>query len=233
MTGLQQARKCNVCERPMLLGQKERHLMCSPLMTCCDTPEDLVPDKVKHAKQHAEVGTTDDTYYKQWVAENVTPIIGDKPAERQGRLLDERDHKYLPSPGYEIWKANKPWLTPGYLSYLRSSEWKKRRKQALEWAGYQCQHCGDVSVGLHAHHVNYERLGEELQRDLLVLCEMCHDAEHRRLDAEREAQWEEDRYDARVVGYATKRWGEDWAAWHDWDEVYEQFEQFIERQGDE
>lgn len=47
--------KCSVCGLPMVCGQKVRHGICSPLMPCCDARVDLVPDKAKHAKQHAEI----------------------------------------------------------------------------------------------------------------------------------------------------------------------------------
>lgn len=46
---------CNVCGRPMIVGQKLRHGVCSPPLACCGWPEDLVGDRAKHAAQHAEV----------------------------------------------------------------------------------------------------------------------------------------------------------------------------------
>ena len=47
--------RCAVCGLPMICGQKDRHGVCSPKLTCCGAYSDLVPDLVKHAKQHAEL----------------------------------------------------------------------------------------------------------------------------------------------------------------------------------
>lgn len=35
---------------------------------------------------------------------------------------------------------------------------------------------GSETSRLHVHHRTYERLGEELPEDLVVLCEVCHEA---------------------------------------------------------
>lgn len=61
-----------------------------------------------------------------------------------------------------------------YAEYLASSHWSKRRKVALEKAGRKCSACKSASDGLDVHHNTYERLGEELDSDLLVLCRPCH-----------------------------------------------------------
>lgn len=47
--------RCSVCGLPMVVGQKVRHGVCSPLMPCCDARQDMVRDKDLHAKQHAEL----------------------------------------------------------------------------------------------------------------------------------------------------------------------------------
>lgn len=49
------ARRCGVCGKPMLVGQRERHAICSPLSPCCGYPVDLIQDPVKHAQAHAEM----------------------------------------------------------------------------------------------------------------------------------------------------------------------------------
>jgi len=40
-------------------------------------------------------------------------------------------------------------------------------------AGYRCQVCNSEGE-LHAHHRTYERKGDELQSDLICLCNECH-----------------------------------------------------------
>jgi len=67
-----------------------------------------------------------------------------------------------------------PDLIPhSYADYLQSTEWRVRRADALEAAGFRCQRCGHM-YGLDVHHVTYERLGNERPEDLVVLCRVCH-----------------------------------------------------------
>jgi 5-methylcytosine-specific restriction endonuclease McrA len=65
-----------------------------------------------------------------------------------------------------------------HRAYLRSREWRARRKDALAVAGGRCQDCG-ASRDLHVHHLTYKRYGRELSRDLRVLCSGCHRRRHR------------------------------------------------------
>lgn len=65
-----------------------------------------------------------------------------------------------------------------YTEYLQTREWQHKRKQALALASHRCQTCGAKDVTLHVHHKTYERRGEELPGDLMVLCKACHDREH-------------------------------------------------------
>lgn len=65
-----------------------------------------------------------------------------------------------------------------HRAYLRSSEWKTRRKDALVRAGGRCMDCG-ATTHLHVHHLTYKRHGNELARDLRVLCPRCHSRRHR------------------------------------------------------
>lgn len=64
-------------------------------------------------------------------------------------------------------------FSPRYLGYMASPAWRERRKRALERAGYRCQVCGETR-GLQVHHNSYERLGNEADEDLAVLCFWCH-----------------------------------------------------------
>lgn len=70
-----------------------------------------------------------------------------------------------------------------YQEYLQSDEWKSTRDAARERAGYRCQVCNTDGPILDTHHRTYERIGDELPGDLIVLCRDCHDAfhEHRKL----------------------------------------------------
>jgi 5-methylcytosine-specific restriction endonuclease McrA len=64
-----------------------------------------------------------------------------------------------------------------HRAYLRSPEWKARRNEALLRAGGRCMDCGS-SKNLYVHHLTYKRHGNELARDLRVLCRRCHRKRH-------------------------------------------------------
>ena len=65
-----------------------------------------------------------------------------------------------------------------YREYLRSPEWRRTRRFALDRAGYRCQLCGKAQRGLQVHHLTYQRLGFEEPDDLVALCDDCHAAQH-------------------------------------------------------
>ena len=70
-----------------------------------------------------------------------------------------------------------------YKEYLQTPHWKRQRADKVRAAGYRCQFCNRGSVLFNVHHRTYERLGEELDEDLTVLCSDCHNTfhEHRSL----------------------------------------------------
>lgn len=75
-----------------------------------------------------------------------------------------------------------------YREYLRTPEWQRKRGAALHRAGYCCMI--DVTHGeeLEVHHNTYERLGAELESDLIVLCSDCHRLHHQRHGRPRRAR---------------------------------------------
>lgn len=79
-------------------------------------------------------------------------------------------------------------LTPGrleelqampYRHYLRTPEWRRTRAAALRRAGGSCSLDVTHTDGLEVHHRTYERLGEELLTDVVVLCHACHWLHHK------------------------------------------------------
>jgi hypothetical protein len=72
-----------------------------------------------------------------------------------------------------------------YEEYLQTPHWKRRREDRLRVAGRRCQVCNRGSVQLNVHHRTYERLGEELDGDLIVLCRACHSTFHKHRKLER------------------------------------------------
>lgn len=71
-------------------------------------------------------------------------------------------------------------MTINYREYIQSKEWKAKAKAAKHRANYRCEQCGMLKPEhlLHAHHLTYERLGNERKSDLKVLCNECHAEEH-------------------------------------------------------
>lgn len=66
-----------------------------------------------------------------------------------------------------------------YPLYLRTPEWKRTRLAALRRAGRCCSLDVSHTDGLEVHHRTYERLGAELESDVIVLCHACHQLHHR------------------------------------------------------
>lgn len=63
-----------------------------------------------------------------------------------------------------------------YVEYLSTPKWQEIRFRAFERDDYVCQDCGtavSLSSG-HAHHLTYDRLGDELLEDIQTLCRYCH-----------------------------------------------------------
>lgn len=67
-----------------------------------------------------------------------------------------------------------------YKEYITSPEWKITAQKAKERAGFKCAICNS-SKQLNVHHKTYERLGRELDEDLIVLCHDCHEIFHHKL----------------------------------------------------
>lgn len=65
-----------------------------------------------------------------------------------------------------------------YDDFLNSLYWKERSAERMRAANYTCQECGASDTLLNTHHLTYERLGDELDEDLIVLCRDCHRSKH-------------------------------------------------------
>lgn len=63
-----------------------------------------------------------------------------------------------------------------YHEYINSKAWLRRRLMYYDTYGQLCAVCGIKAD--HLHHKSYERLGKELDDDLVPLCEFHHDDFH-------------------------------------------------------
>lgn len=66
-----------------------------------------------------------------------------------------------------------------YRAYLDSPQWRSKRARILASRGHRCEVC-QHGHKLSLHHRTYARLYDELDADLLVVCESCHAALHNR-----------------------------------------------------
>jgi len=73
--------------------------------------------------------------------------------------------------------------TTEYLDYLKSKEWRAKRKQILDRDKCTCQICKwkPTKQHLHVHHLHYKNLFNENLDDLILLCEDCHGKVHKPL----------------------------------------------------
>lgn len=60
---------------------------------------------------------------------------------------------------------------------MKSKRWEARRDTFFASHSRICAACRDR--GSHLHHKTYERLGNERDSDLVVLCEWCHNKLHK------------------------------------------------------
>ena len=133
----------------------------------------------------------------EWVAE-LDALRIKRLAERQALLARREEFLSAPYAEYpsldEIARLEKEMLSNGpprdyapipplwsmpYDDYLKTPHWKAARQQALERAHHRCQVCNSDEQPLQVHHRTYERRGQELPQDLIVLCSICHDLFHK------------------------------------------------------
>ena len=74
-------------------------------------------------------------------------------------------------------RSRKPYKVTSYRAYLETNRWRKKRRKAVERAGFKCEVCG-ATENLAVHHLTYRTLGNELPEHLQVLCDGCHSNLH-------------------------------------------------------
>lgn len=72
-----------------------------------------------------------------------------------------------------------------YAEYLQSPHWLRLAEETKRLAGNRCQVCNSAEH-LSAHHRTYARVGDELQGDLVCLCNNCHKKFHGKEEYEQE-----------------------------------------------
>jgi len=93
-----------------------------------------------------------------------------------------------------------------YRAYLKSENWKRKKRQATYWHGKRCVLCGRKSIEI--HHKTYRRLFEEnARRDLAPLCRVHHQQMHDEARRTGDHVWHVTERALKQAGYAqqTKR----------------------------
>lgn len=125
-----------------------------------------------------------------------------------------------------------------YEAYLASSAWKVKRENAIARAGGRCERCHfpftsfeeEFVCELQVHHLTYERLGKEKPSDLMVVCIACHEIEDEKRAKQGERRARNALYYARLNGWASKKYGEDWNMHCNVDAVQDEFESWLSYQ---
>lgn len=102
-----------------------------------------------------------------------------KRQKRQKWYEMEWAQKYSQKCSHKYWAASKKKkeeMREEYHQYLRSDEWKAKRKKVLQAAGGRCQQCGAAATEV--HHENYHEIYSESIANLTALCTDCHRDKH-------------------------------------------------------
>lgn len=76
-----------------------------------------------------------------------------------------------------------------YWEQLKDPRWQRRRLEIMQRDEFTCQNCFDSGSTLHVHHKHYvkgRKPWEYLDRELVTLCDNCHDVAHERTGAFRD-----------------------------------------------
>lgn len=101
--------------------------------------------------------------------QRATPFDAKAESEARQRIYEERRQE---------WRSR-------YENHLRSDKWRELCRRVKERDRGICQECG--GAGVHVHHLTYERMGDELLSDLVLLCRDCHEDIHPHMAVNREA----------------------------------------------
>jgi len=62
--------------------------------------------------------------------------------------------------------------------YILTPEWDMKRKSVLARDKYTCQRCGAQNTQLSVHHITYKNHFKEESKDLITVCQACHQSLH-------------------------------------------------------
>ena len=122
-----------------------------------------------------------------------------------------------------------------YNKYISSTTWGRKRrvfiKDSQTVSGLnQCEKCEKYITGrgIHIHHKHYRNFGNETREDIEILCNKCHVAADRERTIRGKAASANALWNARVDGWTSKIYGEDWESIINPDEAEFEFEEWLE-----
>jgi hypothetical protein len=128
-------------------------------------------------------------YYRQCIScGHAGSAVSAKVArlELQGRVepsfdddLEHQCHARKRAEYLATYQEIAPKLRAEYEAYLASDAWTQCRAVALMRANEICECCEHFRA-TEVHHITYERIGQELDSDLMAVCSFCHGLLHRR-----------------------------------------------------
>ena len=106
-----------------------------------------------------------------WYREGMPPRTRGEEVTKPGWPREDRSPTATPQSPHEL-------RALPYEEYLQTPHCKGSREDKLRAVGHLCQVCNSGLGTLDVHHRTYERLGQELDEDLTVLCRACHSIFH-------------------------------------------------------
>jgi hypothetical protein len=64
-----------------------------------------------------------------------------------------------------------------YDLYLATDKWRGFKNSIISKRGFNCELCSSKK-NIQVHHLTYERLGNEMPEDVMILCKKCHEKAH-------------------------------------------------------
>jgi hypothetical protein len=61
-----------------------------------------------------------------------------------------------------------------YAQRISGADWKALRRDVIEQRGNRCELCSHEGGSLILHHLHYKSMGNELPKDVQLLCSTCH-----------------------------------------------------------
>lgn len=122
-----------------------------------------------------------------------------------------------------------------YKLVISSKRWRLLRDRFLDKQDGKCFRCGwhekpwDRSKSLELHHRTYERLGQEIDSDLELLCSDCHIKADKERALQARIRSDRDLYRAQFHGWASKVYGDNYEVFED-ESMHLRFEEWKDRE---